>query len=124
VILNLLSNAKDAIIASGKKGGKITISLESDETNVRLIIQDNGGGIKIEPLERIFEPYVSTKEQNEGTGIGLYMAKLIIEKSMRGKLEAKNENEGIKSRKRKLIHKFHILFNISCIVFRDKSIDK
>ena len=94
VILNLLSNAKDAIIASGKKGGKITISLESDETNVRLIIQDNGGGIKIEPLERIFEPYVSTKEQNEGTGIGLYMAKLIIEKSMRGKLEAKNENGG------------------------------
>ncbi len=94
VILNLLSNAKDAIIASGKKGGKITISLESDETNVRLIIQDNGGGIRIEPLERIFEPYVSTKEQNEGTGIGLYMAKLIIEKSMRGKLEAKNENGG------------------------------
>jgi len=94
VVLNLLSNAKDAIIASGKQGGKITISLESDETTVRLIIQDNGGGIKIEPLEKIFEPYMSTKEQNEGTGIGLYMAKLIIEKSMRGKLEARNENGG------------------------------
>jgi signal transduction histidine kinase len=94
VVLNLLSNAKDAIIASGKRDGKITISLESDETTVRLIIQDNGGGIKIEPIEKIFEPYMSTKEQNEGTGIGLYMAKLIIEKSMRGKLEARNENGG------------------------------
>lgn len=94
VILNLLSNAKDAIIASGKRGGKITISLESDASTVSLIIQDNGGGIKIEPVEKIFEPYVSTKEQNEGTGIGLYMAKLIIEKSMRGKLEVRNEKEG------------------------------
>ena len=94
VVLNLLSNAKDAILASGKHGGKITISLESDENVVRLIIQDNGGGIKIEPIEKIFEPYVSSKEQNEGTGIGLYMSKLIIEKSMKGKLEVKNENGG------------------------------
>lgn len=94
VILNLLSNAKDAIIASGKKNGRISIRLESDENVVRLSIQDNGGGIKIEPIERIFEPYISSKEQNEGTGIGLYMAKLIIEKSMRGKLDVRNENEG------------------------------
>jgi len=94
VILNLLSNAKDAIIASGKKNGRISIRLESDEHVVRLSIQDNGGGIKIEPIERIFEPYISSKEQNEGTGIGLYMAKLIIEKSMRGKLDVRNENEG------------------------------
>ena len=94
VIFNLLSNAKDAIISSGKHDGKITISLQSDEKSVRLIIQDNGGGIQIEPVEKIFEPYISTKEQNEGTGIGLYMAKLIIEKSMGGKFEARNENGG------------------------------
>lgn len=61
---------------------------------MRLIVKDNGGGITIHPIEKIFEPYVSTKEQNEGTGIGLYMAKLIIEKSMKGKLEARNENGG------------------------------
>lgn len=94
VLLNLLSNAKDAIIASEIPDGKIIIRLVSDAKVVRLIVQDNGGGIKIEPIERIFEPYVSSKEQNEGTGIGLYMAKLIIEKSMRGKLEARNENGG------------------------------
>lgn len=94
VILNLLSNAKDAILASGKKDGQIHIRLHSDEHFSRLSIQDNGGGITIEPIERIFEPYISSKEQNEGTGIGLYMAKLIIEKSMRGKLDVKNEKEG------------------------------
>ena len=94
VILNLLSNAKDAIVLSRINGGKIRIALERDGNIVRLIIQDNGGGIKIEPIERIFEPYVSSKEQNEGTGIGLYMAKLIIEKSMKGKLDVRNENGG------------------------------
>ena len=94
VVLNILSNAKDAIIASGKQGGKIIMSLESDESMVRLIIQDNGGGIQIRPIERIFEPYISSKEQNEGTGIGLYMAKLIIEKNMKGKLDVRNEKEG------------------------------
>jgi signal transduction histidine kinase len=94
VILNLLSNAKDAIIASRRQGGRILIRLESGEKNIRLIIQDNGGGIKIEPIDKIFEPYVSSKEQNEGTGIGLYMSKLIIEKSMKGTLEVRNENEG------------------------------
>ena len=94
VVLNLLSNAKDAIVASGKQDGKIIIGLESDETTVRLVVQDNGGGIQISPIEKIFEPYVSSKEQNEGTGIGLYMSKLIIEKSMKGKLEVRNENGG------------------------------
>jgi len=94
VVLNLLSNAKDAILASGRSDGYIRITLESDEKNIYLRVEDNGGGIKIEPIERIFEPYVSTKEQNEGTGIGLYMSKLIIEKSMRGKLSALNEKEG------------------------------
>ncbi len=94
VILNLLSNAKDAIISSQQPKGQIKITLESDEETLRLIIEDNGGGIKIDPIEKIFEPYISTKEQNDGTGIGLYMSKLIIEKSMKGKLDVRNENGG------------------------------
>jgi len=94
VVLNLLSNAKDAIIASHKEDGMITIRLRITGKITRLSIQDNGGGITIKPIERIFEPYITTKEQNEGTGIGLYMAKLIIEKSMKGKLEAQNKKDG------------------------------
>ncbi|ACZ11486.1 sensor histidine kinase [Sulfurospirillum deleyianum] len=94
VLLNLLSNAKDAIISSGNKKGKIIITLENHAKSTQLVVKDNGGGITIRPIEKIFEPYVSTKEQNEGTGIGLYMAKLIIEKSMKGRLEARNEKDG------------------------------
>lgn len=94
VILNLLSNAKDAIIASQNESGKIIISLNVVEKVAKLSIQDNGGGIQITPIEKIFEPYVTTKEQNEGTGIGLYMAKLIIEKSMKGKLKVQNKEDG------------------------------
>ena len=94
VILNLLSNAKDAIIASQKEKGVISIRLRVSGKTTRLSIQDNGGGITIHPIEKIFEPYITTKEQNEGTGIGLYMAKLIIEKSMKGKLEAQNKQSG------------------------------
>lgn len=94
VVLNLLSNAKDAIIASHQEEGTIAIRLKVTGKMTRLSIQDNGGGITIRPIERIFEPYFTTKEQNEGTGIGLYMAKLIIEKSMKGKLEAQNKKNG------------------------------
>ena len=85
---------KDAIIATHNEEGKIIIKLRRYDAVLRLSIQDNGGGIKIVPIEKIFEPYVSTKEESEGTGIGLYMSKLIIEKSMKGKLEAENSEDG------------------------------
>lgn len=94
VLLNILSNAKDAILSNGIKDGQINISLKNNENNAQLIISDNGGGILVEPIEKIFEPYASTKEQANGTGIGLYMAKMIIEKNMGGKLEARNGKDG------------------------------
>ena len=94
VILNLLSNAKDAIIASKTEHGKIIVRLSLSGKKTKLSIEDNGGGICIMPVDRIFEPYVTTKEENEGTGIGLYMAKLIIEKSMKGKLSVLSKNDG------------------------------
>ena len=52
------------------------------------------GGIDESVLERIFEPYFTTKEQGEGTGIGLYMSKIIIEKNMGGKLDVQNTERG------------------------------
>ncbi len=61
-----------------------------------ITIEDNGGGIKAEILDRIFEPYFTTKDQGEGTGIGLYMSKMIVEKNMGWRLESCNTENGAK----------------------------
>lgn len=90
VILNMISNSKDAIIQKKTKKGKITITLNSP----KIIIQDNGDGISQEIINRIFEPYYTTKEAGKGTGMGLYLSKMIIEDNMNGSLSVKNATEG------------------------------
>lgn len=84
--MNILGNAKDALLERNIPSGKITIHLNKNVIS----IEDNAGGIDETIFERIFEPYFTTKEQGEGTGIGLYMSKIIIEKNMSGKLEVHN----------------------------------
>lgn len=95
-ILNLLSNAKDAIESSTKKKGegKIVIRLSINEPHIKLEVADNGGGIPEDILEDIFMPYFSTKGGERGTGIGLYMSKTIVEKHMHGLLRVENNEEG------------------------------
>ena len=93
VIMNLISNAKDAIIQkeqTKQKDGQIDISLLKNE----VIVTDNGGGIPNDIIERIFEPYYTTKEQGKGTGMGLYMSKMIIEDNMGGKISVANNQDG------------------------------
>jgi signal transduction histidine kinase len=92
VLLNLLSNAKDAILARHKQDGVVTIRLSSDGSNATVTVTDNGGGIPVAVMEKIFEPYFSTKEM--GTGIGLYMSKMIVENSMRGSISVRNVGSG------------------------------
>lgn len=93
VVLNILSNAKDAIL--DKNGfGTISICSKTKNNSVRLSFLDTGGGISEDIIDKVFEPYFSTKEQGKGTGIGLYMSKIIIEEHMGGKLIVKNKNGG------------------------------
>ncbi len=93
-LLNLISNAKDVILERGIKDGYITISAYIDDGKHILTVKDNAGGIKVTPIEKIYEPYFSTKHATSGTGIGLYMTKTIIEKNNNGKIFATNDNNG------------------------------
>lgn len=94
-LINILSNSKEAIINRNIKNGIILISAKKSHSFINLIIQDNGGGIEDEQiLSSIFEPYFTTKIHSNGTGIGLYMTKIIIEQNMKGKIETKNINNG------------------------------
>lgn len=90
VVLNILSNAKDAVIATAQYEPHIRVQVERTPEQIRIRFEDNGGGMAEETLHKIFEPYFTTKEEGKGTGIGLYMSKTIIENSMNGTLEVAN----------------------------------
>lgn len=90
VIINILRNAQDNFIEKKIPSPQIKIKYQ-DNT---LYISDNGGGIPEEIIEKIFDPYFSTKNQKNGTGLGLYMSKQIIEKHENGNLSVKNKNNG------------------------------
>ena len=92
VVLNLLGNAREAIQASGVNPGRIGLRLEQVDGWGILTVTDNGGGIPEQHLDRIFDPYFSTRES--GTGIGLYMSRQILEQSMGGRITARNGTEG------------------------------
>ena len=95
VVLNILSNAQYELEKRrGVDEREIRISVNCFHGIVELAIADNAGGIKEELIGKIFDPYFTTKEQGEGTGIGLYMSKMIIEKNMDGKLYARNTADG------------------------------
>ena len=94
VIINILNNAQEAIKGNNIKEGRVQIDLHSDDTFVILTIKDNGGGIDSDIINKIFDPYFTTKHQTQGTGLGLYMSKQIIETSMHGVLEAFNHEDG------------------------------
>jgi len=87
VLIALLNNAKDAIEATGRRYGNIYITLQLEEGRAVISLADDGSGINPEILDKIFNPYFTTKEQGKGIGIGLYMAKTIIEQNMHGSLK-------------------------------------
>jgi signal transduction histidine kinase len=94
VILNIISNAKDAIKEKNIQNPQIDITLQDQDGFVYVQICDNAGGIPNEIIDKIFDPYFTTKEEGKGTGIGLYMSKVIIEKNMEGNLSIYNTDQG------------------------------
>ncbi|MHB9119193.1 MAG: sensor histidine kinase [Burkholderiales bacterium] len=93
-VLNLLANAKESIVASKTGSGRTRITLREQASDAVLSVEDNGGGIPQGILPKLFEPYFTTKEQ--GSGIGLYMVKMIVERNMHGKVGAMNLEHGAK----------------------------
>lgn len=94
VLLNLLINAKDAFEERQTSGARITVRSWQEAGKVVLTITDNAGGIREEIMDKVFDPYFTTKEQGKGTGIGLFMSKTIVEKHMGGRLSVRNVEGG------------------------------
>jgi len=94
VFLNILNNAKDAFIENKITSPIININAQKIDNHIYFEIQDNAGGIRPEHLSHIFEPYFSTKDEKHGTGLGLYMSAIIIQKHIGGSIEAFSEDDG------------------------------
>ncbi len=94
VFLNLLTNAKEAFIERSIDNRNINITSMTKEKYSIVIVEDTAGGIKEESLEKIFDPYYTTKEY--GTGTGLYMVKLVVKTSFKGDLKIQNTGQGAK----------------------------
>ncbi len=93
-VLNIISNAKDVLLERGVKEPYIKVKTFIDGSDRVITIEDNAGGINVKPVEKIFEPYFSTKHASIGTGVGLYMTKTIIEKNNNGIISVKNTQNG------------------------------
>ncbi|MEA5114263.1 MAG: ATP-binding protein [Geobacteraceae bacterium] len=94
VLLNIFGNAKDIFLERKTVNPELRIKTSREGEKTVITISDNGGGIHEDIIGRIFEPYFSHRKKQGGTGIGLYMAKTIIEKNMGGRLSAENIEGG------------------------------
>jgi C4-dicarboxylate-specific signal transduction histidine kinase len=94
VVIIILSNAVDALNKRKTKNKQIHILTQEVDNEIQISVEDNAGGIASENIATIFDPYFTTKEQTGGTGLGLYIAKIIIEQKMNGKIMVENTAKG------------------------------
>ncbi len=98
IIVNLISNSRNAIIAKKERKvaenfkGKITVIVQKAGTDLEITVEDNGGGVNSDIIDKIFEPFFTTEKS--GTGIGLYMTKMIIENDINGSIAVANNDSG------------------------------
>lgn len=95
VLINLITNSQDALLENEVKEPYIKIKTYVLDEKYILEVSDNGGGIKSEIIDQVFDPYFSTRLNKDGTGLGLYMSKLIMENHCRGKLSCENRDDGV-----------------------------
>ena len=96
VVINILNNAKDAHLNNDLEDKWVKISCYEKNNMAIITIEDNAGGIPKDIIPKIFDPYFTTKHKSQGTGIGLYMCRTIIERNLHGKLYAQNTKNGAK----------------------------
>jgi signal transduction histidine kinase len=94
-IINIIKNSIDAFKTNDIADKEISVSVHSSADHISIIIQDNAGGIDESIIQKIFEPYFSTKNKN-GTGLGLYMCKVIITEHLHGEIVITSPNNGTK----------------------------
>jgi C4-dicarboxylate-specific signal transduction histidine kinase len=98
VLLNIISNASEEFGERSVTDPRIFIRITTENGRSAVYIRDNCGGIPVEIMPKIFDPYFTTREPDKGSGIGLYMSKVIIEQNMGGRLTASNVDCGAEFR--------------------------
>ena len=93
VIINLVSNARDALQSSKRKKKEINIQTERDNDTIRIVVKDNGPGINSENIDRLFDPFFTTKGVEEGMGLGLSIVQSSVN-AMGGSINVRNNDKG------------------------------
>lgn len=94
-LINIINNARDAIVQKGISDGLIEITVEmTGQTKNRIRIANNGAPIPADIFDRIFDPYVTSKFQGQGVGLGLFIVRQTVEKTMQGSITARNTEFG------------------------------
>jgi len=94
VLVNIIQNAKEAILLQQPSQPQIEIRCSQQDSRALIRVIDNGGGIPQEIMHKVFDPYFTRKFKAQGVGMGLYMAKMIIEKHMSGRIAVSNHADG------------------------------
>ena len=94
IIFILVNNAKDAFFGKNIENKQIVITLYQKDDRIFLQLKDNAGGVNKEIIDKIFEPYFTTKHKYQGTGLGLFITKTIIERSFNGEVSVENDKDG------------------------------